>query len=101
MSKKKNCWEFKKCERQPGGSKVGEFGVCPAAEEKRLDGVHDGTNGGRSCWVVAGTFCEGDLQGEFASQYKTCKDCDFYKKVQKENFNNFEVTLSLLAKLRK
>jgi len=27
---KLNCWEFKKCGRQPGGPKVAELGVCPA-----------------------------------------------------------------------
>ncbi len=99
MSEKQNCWEYKKCGRQPDGDKTEEFGICPAAVEKRFDGVHDGTNAGRSCWVVAGTFCKGDVQGLFARKYATCKDCDFYKKVQEENYNNFEVSLSLLKKL--
>lgn len=101
MSKKQNCWEYKKCGRQPGGSRIKDLGVCPAATEKRLDGVHEGNNAGRACWVVAGTFCKGEVQGLFATKYATCKDCDFYKKVQNENFNNFEVSLTLLKKLKK
>ena len=26
-----NCWEVKKCGREPGGAKVAELGVCPAS----------------------------------------------------------------------
>ncbi|MDH4164450.1 MAG: hypothetical protein OEW15_17440 [Nitrospirota bacterium] len=39
------------------------MGLCPAAAEEALDGVHDGTNAGRSCWVVAGTLCKDSVQG--------------------------------------
>lgn len=28
MAIEKNCWEFKKCGRETGGSKVKELGVC-------------------------------------------------------------------------
>ncbi|MBU0730747.1 MAG: hypothetical protein KKE17_06240 [Proteobacteria bacterium] len=101
MDKKSNCWEFKKCGRESGGAKASELGVCAAATEKRLDGVHGGINAGRACWVVAGTFCGGKVQGLFARKYDTCKECDFYKLVIKENFDSFEVTLSLMNKLRK
>ena len=31
MEPKKNCWEVKKCERQPDGAKVEELGVCPSS----------------------------------------------------------------------
>jgi hypothetical protein len=31
-AKKLNCWEVKKCGREPGGVKVKELGVCPASE---------------------------------------------------------------------
>jgi hypothetical protein len=53
---KLNCWEFEKCGRQPGGIKVKELGVCPAATEKRAHGINGGINGGRACWAIAGTF---------------------------------------------
>ncbi len=99
MKKKRNCWEYKKCGREPGGSKSKEMGVCPAYLERKLNGVHGGINAGRCCWVVAGTFCEGEIQGLFAKKYSTCKECDFYKKVQEENFENFEITLTLMKKL--
>jgi len=69
---KKNCWEVKKCGREPSGAKVKEFGVCPAAEQHRADGINGGVNGGRSCWAVAGTFCGGAVQGAFASKLDNC-----------------------------
>jgi hypothetical protein len=64
---KRNCWEFKKCGREDGGARVEELGVCLASTETRLNGVHDGTNGGRACWVLEGTLCEGKVQGSFAT----------------------------------
>ena len=101
MSMLQNCWEFEKCGREPYGENVRELGVCPAALETKLDGVHGGKNAGRACWVVAGTFCNGGVQGVFAQKYESCKDCNFYLKVQQENFNNFELSVSLLQKLRR
>jgi hypothetical protein len=101
MKKKVNCWEFHECGRVHGGENVEEFGVCPATVETTLDGVHDGTNGGRACWVIAGTFCMGTVQGMFAKKYETCKQCEFYKLVHNENSNNFFVSLSLLQKIQK
>jgi len=100
MSEKLNCWEYKKCGREVGGTRGKDFGICPVALEKRLDGVHNGSHAGRACWVVAGTFCGGQVQGAFATKYSDCKDCDFYKKVLDENFTNIEISLSLLARLK-
>ena len=85
---KMNCWESKKCGRQPGGMKVAESGVCPAASESRVNGANGGRNGGRACWVVAGTLCGGTVQGTFASKLANCMKCDFYQLVQKEEGTN-------------
>jgi len=97
--KKLNCWEFTMCGRGPGGAKVKDLGVCPAATEKKLDGIHGGKNSGRTCWVVAGTFCGGTVSGLFAKKYETCKECEFYKKVQKEDYHCFVLSMNLLKKL--
>ena len=78
---KMNCWEFHICGREPGGKNALEFGVCPAAEEARLDGFNQGRNGGRSCWAVCGTYCGGEVQGTFASKLDSCKQCRFFKLV--------------------
>lgn len=100
MNRKLNCWEYKNCGREPFGKNVNIYGVCPAATEIKLHGIHDGVNAGRSCWAVAGTLCDGLVQGAFSQKYDSCKDCDFYKMVQDENYENFQVTTILLNKLR-
>ena len=97
--KKLNCWEFKVCGREPGGARAKELGVCPAATETKLKGVHGGKNSGRACWVVAGTFCEGKVSGTFAVKYQTCKECEFYKRVLEEDYQRFELSMNLLKKL--
>lgn len=64
-----NCWEYKKCGREKGGSKSLELGVCPAYTE----------NAGDACWLVAGTFCGGEVQGTEAQKHHNCMRCDFYR----------------------
>lgn len=81
---KLNCWQVKNCGRQPGGANEQDLGACPAAMERRLDGVHGGVNGGRACWLVAGTLCKGEVQGTHAKKIATCRDCEFAKSVFKE-----------------
>ena len=93
---KKNCWEFKKCGRELGGEKAAEIGVCPASTNTKLDGVHDGKNAGRSCWVIAGTMCNGEVQGIFAQKYNDCRTCDFYQKVKEEEGKDFLITVDLI-----
>ena len=97
---KENCWEFKKCGRQPGGARAGDLGICPSSLEKRLDGVHEGKNAGRACWVVAGTFCRGEMKCIFAKNIKSCSACDFYKAVRREEFPDFQLSAVILEKLR-
>ncbi len=95
-----NCWELKKCGREPGGSKVTELGVCPAAREFKLNDINSGKNGGRSCWVIAGTFCGGKVQGTFAKKLANCMDCLFYKQVQLEEGKNLKTSSELLKILK-
>ena len=97
---KLNCREHKRCGRQPQGHHVPDQGVCPAAIEERLDGVHDGTNAGRACWVVAGTMCGGQVQGSFGSKYRNCEQCDFYQKTKAEERGNFKLSIMLLSRLK-
>ncbi len=86
---KKNCWDEKKCGREPGGAKVADMGVCPAAEDASSNGLNSGKNGGRICWAVAGTFCGGKKQGTFADKRLSCMGCEFYKKVNEEEGGGF------------
>ena len=96
---KLNCWEFKKCGREPGGSKVEELGVCPAAIEERTDGIHGGKNGGRVCWAISGTLCGGKVQGTHAMKVGNCLNCEFYQIVQKEERPEFKTTSHILKKI--
>ncbi len=63
-----NCWEFKKCEREAGGIKAKELGVCPAYPHH-----------GKRCAQVAGTLCEGKVHGIFAMKILNCIECDFFQ----------------------
>jgi two-component system NtrC family sensor kinase len=61
------CWDFMKCGRDKDASTK-----CPAYP-----------NFGRICWAVAGTFCQGKVQGTFAQKYEDCRKCDFYQMAKK------------------
>jgi len=82
--KKLNCWEYKKCGRQPGGHKASELGICPVTTLSKLDGVHGGENAGRACWAIAGSLCGGIVQGTFAQKLNNCWRCEFMNLVKKE-----------------
>jgi hypothetical protein len=95
--KKKNCWEYKQCGREPGGAQAKQLGVCPAATEKGFNGVHAGRNAGRACWVVAGTFCCSTIAGTVAREHGTCTSCNFYQLVKKEEHPDFIFSGTLLT----
>ncbi|MCI5208356.1 MAG: hypothetical protein D3910_06085 [Candidatus Electrothrix sp. ATG2] len=75
-----NCWEFKECGREPGGKNIFLYGVCTVAVASRFDGIHDGKNGGRCCWIVAYTENEG-AGVPCSGGFDECRGCDFYKMV--------------------
>ena len=84
-----NCWQAKKCGREPGGANVAQLGVCPASTEKAAHGRNGGQNGGRICWAVTGTLCGGKVQGTFAQKRLSCMSCDFFKQVKTEQGGKF------------
>lgn len=66
---KVQCWEYMRCGRERDATIK-----CPAYPHF-----------GRICWVVAGTFCEGKVQGTFAQKLEDCRRCEFYqKRIRKE-----------------
>lgn len=66
---KVQCWEYMKCGRERDATLK-----CPAYPHF-----------GRICWVVAGTFCEGKVQGTFAQKFEDCRKCEFYqRRIKKE-----------------
>ena len=82
--RKLNCWEIKKCGREPGGEKTDDLGICPAAGDESSNGLNGGYNAGRICWAVAGTFCGGKVQGDFAKKLVSCTTCEVFKRVKEE-----------------
>lgn len=99
QNRKINCWEYNKCGREPGGEKAAREGICPAAAENSFHSFNHGTNGGRACWLMAGTFCDNKVSGTFAEKIDSCRDCDFYKRVQDEehSFSTEENNIKLYA----
>ncbi|MEW6602633.1 MAG: PAS domain S-box protein [Nitrospirota bacterium] len=75
------CYEMKNCDKKDC--------VCYGKEAMR-------------CWQVAGTFCDGEVQGAFAHKYRNCTECEVYKHATSdpvfqigEHFNNMMHVLSL------
>lgn len=95
---KTNCWELKKCGREAGGSKTSELGVCPAATDTSAHGTNNGENGGRICWAIAGTFCGGKVQGDFAQKSVSCMTCEVFKQVKQEEGPSFVMMMSAAAR---
>lgn len=91
----KNCWEVMNCGHGPGQSET-----CPAVTDSRYNGIHGGINGGRTCWVAAGTMCLKRTDGKFAKiqrkRLQTCVNCDFYQQVKAEEGSHFSYTAAIL-----
>jgi len=85
-NQKLNCWQFMGC-----GRGVGAQSPCPAAVDKICDGVNGGANAGRVCWCVAGTFCFGRTQGDFAQKMDVCFECEFFERVKEEEGPRFQL----------
>ena len=63
------CWEFSKCGREAGGTRSEELGICPAFAE----------DAGEACWMVAGTFSQGEVRALLIGNAERCTRCEFYK----------------------
>ena len=81
---KKNCWEFMECGREPDGVNVDELGICPTPIAAKANGIHEGKNGGRCCWAIAGTLSGKEVQCTFAKRLSSCFNCKFYERVTQE-----------------
>ena len=90
-----NCWEYMLCGREPGGTRVKEFGVCPAASDERFNGIHRGLNAGRACWVATGSYRKESSGCIFAEATNNCRSCDFYKIVKGEEGEHIRPTIIL------
>jgi hypothetical protein len=73
--------------------KCGKEGDCKVYNEKRLDSVHGGYNGGRACWVIKDSLCGIEFKRE-------CEVCEFYMGVVREEGINFMLLEKLLDRMR-
>ena len=77
-----NCWEVKNCGREPNGRNVPQDGICPVSVALTVDGIHNGTNGGRCCWVLLRPDSKyDDIVLSCLEKAQECSKCDFYKSV--------------------
>jgi hypothetical protein len=89
---KRNCWDYYRCGKQAEGDHGKKHDVCPAYLETKLNGVHNGMNGGRACWIVADTMCGGRIKRTLVPKFIVCNLCDFKKTVISEESQNFVVS---------
>jgi len=68
-----NCWEFINCGRVKGGANEYILGVCPAYPDH-----------GDNCYSIAGTYCDGEVQGTHAHEIGHCMKCGFFKKIHNQ-----------------
>lgn len=99
--KKLNCWQYKHCGREAGGKNAHELGICPATMAKEVDTLHGGVNGGRCCWAVTGTLCEGKVQGSVGAKTKNCLKCEFFQLVSQEEGNDLVGVDKIIALLNR
>jgi len=84
MARRMNCWEFMKCGRELNGERAKESGVCPAASYPYADGLNGGTNGGRICWIIVGSYSCHTGKTSLSQRNVLCFDCEFHRKVLSE-----------------
>ena len=68
--------------------RVAALGLCPAATTTAVEGINHGRAGGRVCWAIAGTFCDGVVQGTAAQKGESCMKCEFFRTVVREEGRN-------------
>jgi len=59
-----SCWETKKCTAS----------ACPVYGREHI-----------RCWLIAGTYCGGEIQGQFAHKLGNCSCCEVYQEAVQHN----------------
>ena len=79
-----NCWEYNHCDGGWDDLDTAGSVACPVLLFTSADGLNHGTNGGRICWSIAGSFCGGTSEGKLARERFSCMSCNFYSLVEQE-----------------
>lgn len=69
------CWKLKNCTKRQ----------CPSFGNEDY-----------RCWLLAGTLCNGEVQGEFASKYQSCLECDVFKVIHDEPLRSIYANVDIL-----
>lgn len=70
-----HCWEIKNCARVE----------CPS--------FHDIDS---RCWLMAGTLCEGEIQGDFAKKYRSCFGCEVLGRLEEDALRSLYEHINIL-----
>jgi hypothetical protein len=55
--------------------------MCPVAADTSADGLNEGVNGGRICWIIAETLNKNEIKCCALQQDPSCFQCEFRHKV--------------------
>jgi signal transduction histidine kinase/HAMP domain-containing protein/ActR/RegA family two-component response regulator len=69
-----SCWDSKSCENE----------ACPAY----------GHGDSLRCWEIAGTFCQGEVQGTFAQKIGDCRKCEVYQCARSDSIDDLGETFN-------
>ncbi len=95
---KLNCWDYQGCGRGPDASRPDKPITCPAGRATALDGCNGGTAGGRACWSIPGTMCEGAPRGTWEQKRTECTKCAFFRRVEVEEGLAYESAEDILSR---
>ena len=90
-----------KCGKGLSKTGKGKCNSCPVASETSGNALNGGINGGRICWIIAETCCNGDVSCSDLHRKDSCFSCEFRYKVTMEEglLNVCKATGLLLEKL--
>lgn len=84
-----NCWQFMGCKFNNNFINIrmlnnNDSETCPVLFNEKYNGINNGLNAGRICWLVLNTRCYGYLQKDYCQKIMICSTCEFYNLVKEE-----------------
>jgi diguanylate cyclase (GGDEF)-like protein len=74
-AERQHCWEIKNCSRDD----------CPSYR------IADSR-----CWLISGTLCCGDIQGDFAKKYRSCFSCEVLGRLEDDALRSLYEHINIL-----